>query len=106
MLHPHARDDDRGQATLLMVLVMTVAIGAGVLLTHVGAVAIDRARARTAADAAALAAAADGPAAATAIAQRNGGVVEAVRADGAETEVTVRVGQARATSRARRDVIR
>lgn len=96
-------NDDRGQSTVLMVLVLLVALGALVLLANLGAVAADRGRARAAADAAALAAAVEPDRAtevAGEVAGRNGGVVEAVSIDGEQVEVTVRVGRARATSRA------
>jgi hypothetical protein len=87
----------------LVVLVLLVAVGALVLLANLGAVAADRGRARAAADAAALAAATEpdhANAVAGVVAGRNGGVVEAVSVDGDQVEVTVRVGRARATSRA------
>jgi hypothetical protein len=63
-------------------------------------VVTDRARARTAAVAAALAAATDGEAAARQVATANGGEMRTYVARGSVVEVTVRVGQAEATSRA------
>lgn len=86
---------------MLMVLVLAAAIGGAALIVQVGAVAVDRAQARTAADAAALAAAAEGTRAAAALAAtRNGATLEGYRIVDGQTEVTVRVGRARATSRA------
>jgi hypothetical protein len=66
-------------------------------------VVIDGARARTAADAAALAGAAEGRPAAAALARVNGGRLVAYRAEGPSVVVTVAVGRARATARARQD---
>jgi len=84
-----------------MVLVLAAAIGAAAVVVQVGAVATDRAQARAAADAAALAAAAEGTeGAAREAAIRNGGVLERYLVIDGQTEVTVRVRHARATSRA------
>ena len=95
-----------GQVTVLVATLGTMgAAGILVLLSALGVVANDRARARTAADAAALAGAAAGEAgasAATAVAGDDGGVVEDYRAEGERVTVTVRVGRARATSVAER----
>ncbi len=99
-----SHDDDRsdaGQVLPLMLLVVLVAMGAAVAVGRLGVEVVDRARARTAADAAALAGVAGGRAAAEGVARANGGrVVRLVTDDGA-TEVTVRVGDEQATSRAR-----
>ena len=65
--------------TPLSVMVLAVAVVTLVVIAHLGGLVVDRTRARTAADAAALA---------------------GVGADGS-TQVTVRVGRARATARAR-----
>jgi len=92
---------DAGQATPFVVLLVVVALAAVVLLARLGGLAVDRAEARTAADAAAMAVILDGESAARAAADANGGVVESVTWFGPEVEVTVRVGGARATSRAR-----
>jgi Flp pilus assembly protein TadG len=83
----------------VLAVVVTMLIGLVALGNLVG----DRTRAQTAADAAALAGAADGRDAAERVAGANGGEVEVYAARGAEVEVTVRVGEARATSRARRE---
>ena len=97
------RRRDEGQALPLMAgvlaLVATVAVGLVALGNLVG----ERARAQTAADAAALAGAARGRPAAVAMARENHGDLEAFAAQGAEVEVTVRGGEATATSRARRE---
>lgn len=92
---------DRGQVTplLALVVVMTVMVAFG--LGRLGSVVIDRAEARTAADAAALAGVTGGRAEAERLATANHGVVERFVAVGGDIEVTVRVGWARATARAR-----
>jgi hypothetical protein len=86
--------------TPLVALLFVLVAGAVVALGHLGSLVTDRARARTSADAAALAAATDGEPAARRVAAANGGAVEGYVADGSAVEVTVRVGQAEATSRA------
>ncbi len=83
------------------VLALVVAMLFG--LVALGNLVGERTRAQTAADAAALAGAARGRAAAASLAAANDGELERYAADGAEVEVTVRVGDARATSRARRE---
>lgn len=96
------RRPDDGQALPLMAgvlaLVATLLVGLVALGNLVGA----RAQAQTAADAAALAGAARGRPAATAMAEDNDAELESFVARGDEVEVTVRVGDTRATSRARR----
>jgi hypothetical protein len=83
----------------LLALVAVVAVG----LVALGGLVTTRANAQTAADAAALAGAADGRPAATAVARQNDGELESFQVADGEVEVTVRVGDARATSRARRE---
>jgi len=80
---------------------MVVAVVAALALAQMSAVVGDRARARTAADAAALAGVTDGRSGADALAAANHGSVERFVVSGGDTEVTVRVGRARATARAR-----
>jgi len=92
---------DRGQVTPLLALLVVVAAIVVLGVAQFGAVVIDRAQARTAADAAALAAVDGGRDAADRLAAANHGVVERFVASGGDTEVTVRVGRARATARAR-----
>jgi ABC-type Na+ efflux pump permease subunit len=82
----------------VLALVATLLIGLVALGNMVG----DRARAQTAADAAAWAGAAKGRPAAVAMAAENHGELESFAARQGEVEVTVRVGDAEATSRARR----
>ena len=94
-------DSDEGQVTPLSVMVLAVAVVTLVVIAHLGGLVVDRTRARTAADAAALAGVAGGRPGAEAQARANGATLEAwVVADGF-TQVTVRVGRARATARAR-----
>lgn len=95
---------DRGQVLPFAALVVLVVAGSVVLLTQLSIVSADRARARTAADAAALAAADGGLAAAERVARANGGQIEAYQEDGCGAQVTVRVGRARASSRAQLQV--
>jgi hypothetical protein len=92
---------DAGQVGVGLALVVTVvALLAMAVIGIQGRVVVDRSRARTAADAAALAAVSGGRPAAEALAGANGGVVETYAVDGATVEVGVRVGTARAVSRA------
>jgi hypothetical protein len=95
-------DPDGGQVAPLLALVVVVAVVVALGLGRLGAVVVDRAAARTAADAAALAGVDGGRAAADQLARANHGVVEQFVVVGPDTEVTVRVGRARATARARR----
>ena len=94
---------ERGQTTPLVALVLVVVAGGLVGLGHLGEVVADRSRARTAADAAALAGAADGESGARRIAAANEGEVRTFVVQGSDVEVTVRVGHAEATARARAD---
>ena len=92
----------RGAVTPLMVAAVFL-MGVFVLVVgRLGVAAVTQAQARTAADAAALAGAAEGREAAVAIAKANGAKLEGFETLGADTRVTVRVGEARATARARR----
>lgn len=97
------RRDEEGQALPLVAGVLALVLAITVGLVALSGVVGARSRAQTAADAAALAGAADGRDAAERVAGANGGEVEVYAARGAEVEVTVRVGEARATSRARRE---
>lgn len=82
---------------LVVVLAAVLVLAAG----RLGGVLVDRAQARSAADAAALAAAVGGDEQARSVAAGSGGEVVTIEWHGAEVEVTVEVGDARATSRAR-----
>jgi hypothetical protein len=95
--------DERGQAALLLAGVVAVAGLVCVGLGLVGRAAVDQARARTAADAAALAGALAGEAEAAAVARANGAVLVRFTTIGADAEVEVRAGRARAVARARRE---
>lgn len=97
------RRGEKGSTVPLLALLVLAAGGAIVLLGRIGGVAVDRASARTAADAAALAGAAEGRGAAESVAAADGGRIESYRELGVETEVRVRVGQATALARARRE---
>lgn len=95
---------DRGQATPLWAVVLVLA---GLLLVPTGMLVratIERAEARSAADAAALAGALDGERTARAVAAANGAEVVEYHALGDLVEVTVVVGDRRATARAERTV--
>lgn len=95
---------DRGQATPLWAVVLVLA---GLLLVPTGMlvqVTVGRAEARSAADAAALAGALEDEAAARSVAEANGAELVAYDARGDLVEVTVVVGDRRATARAERTV--
>lgn len=80
-----------------LALVVVLALGA----VRLAAVVIDRATAHSAADAAALAGAVEGREGAEQLAEANRGEVTSWQQSGDEVEVTVRVGDAEATARAR-----
>ena len=82
-------------AGMLLAGLLTLGVG------RVGQAAVAGARARTAADAAALAGATDGRSAAEELARANGARMTAFERVGPDVRVTVRVGDAAATARAR-----
>jgi len=93
---------DRGQATPLWAVVLLLA---ALLLVPTGLLiraAVERAEARSAADAAALAGALEGPAEAERIAEANGARLVEYHRRHDLVEVTVVVGDRRATARAER----
>lgn len=96
------RGTERGQATPLLAIVLVLAalllVPTGLLLRA----AIERAEARSAADAAALAGAAAGEDEARAVAAANDATLVDYRSIGDVVEVTVVVGDRRATARAER----
>ena len=95
---------DRGQATPLWAVVLVLA---GLLLVPTGLLVratVERAEARSAADAAALAGALQGEGAARSVAAANGAELIAYEESGALVEVSVVVGDRRATARAERTV--
>ena len=96
---------NRGQAVAMVVLVFVVAGAALMLLSRLGGVVDDAARARTAADAAALAGALAGESDAARLAAANGGELESYEIRGPMIEVVVRVGHARARARAVRELL-
>lgn len=91
---------DRGQAVLLMAVVVVFAALVAVGTARAGVVVLDRQRAQTAADAAALAGLDGGRAAAAALAARNGATLVSFVADGNEVTVVVRRGDTQARARA------
>lgn len=95
---------DRGQATPLWAVVLVLA---GLLLVPTGMLVratVQRAEARSAADAAALAGALEDEAAARSVARANGAELIAHEVRGDLVEVTVVVGDRKATARAERTV--
>lgn len=95
-------DRSRGAVTPLMVAFVFL-MGVFVLVIgRLGVGAVSQAQARTAADAAALAGAAEDREAAEEIAEANGAKLVTFERLGSDTRVTVIVGKARATARARR----
>ncbi|HXH57805.1 pilus assembly protein TadG-related protein [Iamia sp.] len=92
-----------GQATPLVGVAVALAATVVLALATYGGLVVDAARARTAADAAALAAAADGREAAVRLAVANGGHLESFALEGLDVVVTVRVGRASESARARRE---
>ena len=96
-----SRRDDRGQILSLVVLLIALGAGLAVLVGELGVVAVERARAT--ADAAALAAVTergDGRTVAREFAAANGAQLVSFTRAGGEVLVVVRVGRARATARA------
>lgn len=99
------RRSSRGQATPLWAVVLVLA---GLLLVPTGLLiraVVDRAEARSAADAAALAGALEGEAAARSVAAENDARLVDYVAEGEFVEVTVVVGDRRATARAERRLV-
>ena len=93
---------ERGQASVLLVGVVAVAIALLMALVPVARAVADATRARSAADAAALAGAAEGEDAAREVAELNGAELLHWRADGNDVWVEVQVGRAHAVAKARR----
>jgi secretion/DNA translocation related TadE-like protein len=95
--------DDRGQASVLLVGIVAIAIVLLLALVPVARAVSQKAQARAAADAAALAGAAEGEDAAREVAEDNGADLVSWRSEGDAVWVEVRVGGARAVAKARRD---
>ena len=101
----HRRRHERGQATPLLAIVLVLA---ALLLVPTGLLiraTVERAQAQSAADAAALAGALDGENAAREVAADNGSRLVAYAAFDDWVQVTVVVGDRRATARAVREVM-
>ncbi len=104
-VHAHRRfrsapSVDAGQVLPLFAVLILFVLLIGVGLMRLAGGLTDRARARTAADAAALAGARDGEDMAGRVAEENNARLEQYVARDREVEVTVRVGDERATARA------
>jgi hypothetical protein len=98
---PDTAGNDRGQAAVLLVaMVAALVVVSTSALAEMGTRSLERTRAQSAADAAALASLDGGPAAAADLAAKYGGVVLGWTSSGSTVTVTVRIGEASATSRA------
>jgi Tfp pilus assembly protein PilX len=93
---------DAGQILPMVAVVLLVVALMGLLVVRLGMQVDRRAQAQAAADAVALAGAAEGEVRAGSVAEANGVVLESFEARGHEVEVIVRLGDERATARARR----
>lgn len=93
---------DAGQIVPLAAFVVAVIVLMGLLVIRTGLQVDRRARAQSAADAAALAGATEGEDVAGSVTEANGAVLETFEVRGSEVEVVVRIGDHRATARARR----
>lgn len=96
------REDERGQALVLVLAVVALVVVTGVAIQQVVGTVVDRQRAQTAADALALYAVGAGCDAIGPLADRHSArVVSCVSGEG-EAEVEAEVGRQRATARASR----
>jgi len=93
-------DPERGQVVPLVAALLVIIALLVLGLARLGRGAVSRAQARTAADAAALAGAVEGQQAAEDVAEANGARLESFSQVGAVAQVTVSLGDARATARA------
>ena len=93
---------EAGQIVPMAALVLAIVMLIGLLVVRLGLRVDERARAQSAADAAALAGATEGEDVAGSITEANGAVLESFVVRGSEVEVVVRIGDQRATARARR----
>ncbi len=96
------RDRDCGQAIVLLLAVVVIAVVCAVAMGHFGARLVDKQQAQLAADAAALAGVIGGRDAAERLAVANNGVLTDFVASGAEVMVAVQVGDESAQARATR----
>jgi hypothetical protein len=97
------RRGERGQAVPIVLGLLVVAIVVALALLPLVQAAQERTAARNAADAAALAGAAEGESAAREVASANGAELVRWRARGADVWVVVRLGDAHAQAKARRE---
>ena len=93
---------DAGQIVPMMALVLFAVVIVAMMVIRLGLQVDRRARAQSAADAAAIAGATEGEDIAGSVTEANGATLESFVVRGSEVEVVVRLGDERATARARR----
>ena len=93
---------DAGQIVPKMALVLFAVVIVAMVVIRLGLQVDRRARAQSAADAAAIAGATEGEDIAGSVSEANGATLESFVVRGSEVEVVVRLGDERATARARR----
>jgi Tfp pilus assembly protein PilX len=93
---------DAGQILPMVAIVLVVVALMGLVVVRLGMQVDRRAQAQAAADAVALAGAAEGEDRAGSVAEANRVVLESFEARGHEVEVVVRLGDERATARAKK----
>jgi len=93
---------DAGQIVPKMALVLFAVVIVAMVVIRLGLQVDRRARAQSAADAAAIAGATEGEDIAGSVTEANGATLESFVVRGSEVEVVVRLGDERATARARR----
>jgi len=93
---------DAGQIVPMMALVLFAVVIVAMVVIRLGLQVDRRARAQSAADAAAIAGATEGEDIAGSVTEANGATLESFVVRGSEVEVVVRLGDERATARARR----
>lgn len=93
---------DAGQILPMVAIVLVVVALMGLVVVRLGMQVDRRAQAQAAADAVSLAGAAEGEDRAGSVAEANGVVLESFEARGPEVEVVVRLGDERATARAKK----
>jgi Flp pilus assembly protein TadG len=93
---------DAGQLLPMVAVILFAVALMALVVVRLGMQVDRRAQAQAAADAVALAGAAEGEDRAGSVAEANGVVLESFEARGHEVEVVVRLGDERATARARR----
>ncbi|MCC6436263.1 MAG: hypothetical protein IT196_14605 [Acidimicrobiales bacterium] len=94
------RDEERGQSSLLLLVVLALVVALSAVLGRLASRAVRVAAAEGAADAVALAAAGSGGPTARTVAEANGAVIERLDLGPGWARVTVRRGDAVATSAA------